>query len=332
MLLEFIIAGNFCPLFLNCLAYWLISEQMLYHINSFRKAVYLLPHEGEEGLTSSITLSLQNVFYQLQTAAQEVNTRDLLSAFGWSSAQAFMQQDIQEMMRVLLDKLEEKMKSTQVDGAIQKLFCGKSVSYIQCIHTPYKSTREEPFYDIQLDVKGCKDIYCSFEKYIHVEKLCDENQYDAGKEHGGKQDAYKGVYFSQFPPVLTIHLKRFDFDLMTMNFQKIHDHYEFPIWLDLEKYSKPPENIVVADVKSTEKASAAAENDEAPDATPIKNEYVLHSVLVHQGDVGGGHYYAYIRPSSNTNQEFVYNGKKVRIYSTYLIVFLLNLCPNSLLL
>ena len=27
------------------------------------------------------------------------------------------------------------------------------------------------------------------------------------------------------------------------------------------------------------------------------NKYLLHSVLVHAGDVGGGHYYAYIRPS-----------------------------------
>ena len=28
------------------------------------------------------------------------------------------------------------------------------------------------------------------------------------------------------------------------------------------------------------------------------NTYLLHSVLVHQGDVGGGHYYAYIRPGA----------------------------------
>lgn len=300
---------------------------MLYHINSFRKSVYLLPHQEEDALTSSITLSLQNVFYQLQTASQEVNTRDLLSAFGWSSAQAFMQQDIQEMMRVLLDKLEEKMKSTQVDGTIQKLFCGKSVSYIQCIHTPYKSTREEPFYDIQLDVKGCKDIYSSFEKYIHVEKLCDDNQYDAGKEHGGKQDAYKGVYFSQFPPVLTIHLKRFDFDLKTMNFQKIHDHYEFPIWLDLENFSNPPDNIVLADsnTNSTESASATAQSTTtAADTTRVKNQYVLHSVLVHQGDVGGGHYYAYIRPSNDTNRDHVYNAKEVKIIFCIYYYFILS--------
>lgn len=36
----------------------------------------------------------------------------------------------------------------------------------------------------------------------------------------------------------------------------------------------------------------------------ISNVYELHSVLVHAGDVHGGHYYAYIRPSSG----FAYGG------------------------
>ena len=42
-----------------------------------------------------------------------------------------------------------------------------------------------------------------------------ENQYDAGPSLG-KQDAEKGVIFTKFPPVLTVHLKRFDFDLQRM--------------------------------------------------------------------------------------------------------------------
>ena len=43
------------------------------------------------------------------------------------------------------------------------------------------------------------------------EMLEGENQYDA--ESHGKQDAKKGVTFTKFPPILTIHLKRFDFDM-----------------------------------------------------------------------------------------------------------------------
>ena len=253
---------------------------MLYHINSFRCAVYKLPHI-DENITTSTTLALQNVFRNLQTGNKEVTTKELTIAFGWTSAEAFLQQDVQEMMRILVDKLEDKMKNTVMDGFIKSLFSGNIRSYIRCINVNYESKRIEEYYDIQLDVKGCKNIYDSFDKYITIETLDGENQYAA--DQYGKQDAEKGVVFESFPPVLTIHLKRFDFDLNTMNFTKIHDYYEFPLRLELDKY-------IAKDCNDTENR--------------VPNVYVLHSVLVHQGDVGGGHYYAYIRP---TTEKFQYD-------------------------
>ena len=69
------------------------------------------------------------------------------------------------------EKLEEKMKGTSVEGTIQKLFEGHTVNYINCINVDYKSTRKEAYVDLQLDVKGCKDVYASFDKYIEVEKM-----------------------------------------------------------------------------------------------------------------------------------------------------------------
>ena len=65
------------------------------------------------------------------------------------------------------------------------MFSGKLRSYIRCVNVDYVSTREEDFYDLQLDVKGCKDIYASFDKYIAKEMLTGDNQYDA--ESLGKQ-------------------------------------------------------------------------------------------------------------------------------------------------
>lgn len=35
------------------------------------------------------------------------------------------------------------------------------------------------FADLQLDVKGCKDVYESFDKYVEVERLEGENKYHA---------------------------------------------------------------------------------------------------------------------------------------------------------
>lgn len=37
--------------------------------------------------------------------------------------------------------------------------------------------------DLQLDVKGCRDVYASFDKYVEVERLEGDNKYHA-EEHG----------------------------------------------------------------------------------------------------------------------------------------------------
>jgi ubiquitin carboxyl-terminal hydrolase 7 len=60
---------------------------------------------------------------------------------------------VQELNRVLCDKLEEKMKGTVADGTIKALFEGTLRSFIQCVHVDFESTRRETFYDISLDVK-----------------------------------------------------------------------------------------------------------------------------------------------------------------------------------
>ena len=37
--------------------------------------------------------------------------------------------------------------------------------------------------DLQLDVKGCRDVYASFDKYCEVERLEGDNKYHA-ENHG----------------------------------------------------------------------------------------------------------------------------------------------------
>jgi ubiquitin C-terminal hydrolase len=247
--------------------------QMLFHINAFRRVVYSLPHESSPGKTSVI-LALQSLFNHLQTSPTAATTQTLTRSFGWNSADAFQQQDVQEMMRVLIDKLEEYAKGSALEPALKNLFSGVLRSYIRCINIDYVSQRDEEFYDIQLDVKGFADVYASFDSYVAKELLNGDNKYDAGDERG-KQDAEKGVVFRKFPPVLTIHLKRFAFDVERMCFAKIHDNFEFPTVLDLNRY--------------------LSLDDSDDQANKDANIYRLHSVLVHSGEVYGGHYYAYIR-------------------------------------
>ena len=39
--------------------------------------------------------------------------------------------------------------------------------------------RDEEFYDLQMPVKGCKDLYASLDEYIKEETLDGENQYQS---------------------------------------------------------------------------------------------------------------------------------------------------------
>ncbi|XP_044483132.1 ubiquitin C-terminal hydrolase 12-like isoform X3 [Mangifera indica] len=249
--------------------------QTLFHIPYFRKAVYHMPTTENDMPSGSIPLALQSLFYKLQYSDSSVATKELTKSFGWDTYDSFMQHDVQELNRVLCEKLEDKMKGTVVEGTIQQLFEGHHMNYIECINVDYKSTRKESFYDLQLDVKGCRDVYASFDKYVEVERLEGDNKYHA--EQYGLQDARKGVLFIDFPPVLQLQLKRFEYDFMRDTMVKINDRYEFPLQLDLDrengKYLSP-------------------EADRS-----VRNLYTLHSVLVHSGGVHGGHYYAFIRPT-----------------------------------
>ncbi|RWR85437.1 ubiquitin carboxyl-terminal hydrolase 12 isoform X1 [Cinnamomum micranthum f. kanehirae] len=262
--------------------------QTLYHIPYFRKAVYHMPTTENDMPSGSIPLALQSLFYKLQYSDNSVATKELTKSFGWDTYDSFMQHDVQELNRVLCEKLEDKMKGTVVEGTIQQLFEGHHMNYIECINVDYKSTRKESFYDLQLDVKGCRDVYASFDKYVEVERLEGDNKYHA--EQHGLQDAKKGVLFIDFPPVLQLQLKRFEYDFMRDTMVKINDRYEFPLQLDLDR-----------------------ENGKylSPDADRrVRNLYTLHSVLVHSGGVHGGHYYAFIRPTLS-DQWFKFDDERV---------------------
>lgn len=245
--------------------------QTLYFTNQLRKAVYKMPTESDDS-TKSVALALQRVFNELQFSDKPVGTKKLTKSFGWEALDSFMQHDVQEFLRVLLDKLESKMKGTCVEGTVPKLFEGKMMSYIRCKNVDYTSTRSETFYDIQLNIKGKKNIDESFKDYIARETLDGDNKYDAG-EHG-LQDAEKGVIFSAFPPVLHLHLMRFQYDPITDCSVKFNDRFEFYEKISLDSYlqEKNPHNPA---------------------------NYTLHAVLVHSGDNHGGHYVVFINPKGD---------------------------------
>lgn len=75
------------------------------------------------------------------------------------------------------------MQGTKVEGTIGKLFEGRMHNFVECVNVDFKSTRQEVYADLQLLVRGCKNMYDSFDKFVEVEDLNGQNQYQA-EGHG----------------------------------------------------------------------------------------------------------------------------------------------------
>lgn len=223
---------------------------------------------------SNSAYTLQRLFYQLQTSHNAVSTSELTKSFGWETRHIFEQQDVQELSRKLMERMEEKMKGTKAENVLPQLFSGKIKTYISCINVDYESSRVEDFWDIQLNVSGNKDVLQSFQDYIQVEKLVGENQYFAGNEFK-LQDANKGVIFNSFPDVLHLQLKRFEYDIQRDAMMKVNARYEFPEVFDAAPFL----------------------TEDADMSEPWV--YQLHGVLVHSGDLNAGHYYAFLKPNKD---------------------------------
>lgn len=246
--------------------------QSYFFTKLFRKLVYEIPTE-KESPNNSVPMALQRSFYQMQVSNDPLDTLELTRSFGWDSGDAFTQHDVQELNRILMDRLENRMKGTPVEGALNDLFVGKMKSYIRCINIDYESSRVEDFWDLQMNVKNLKGLEESFKNYIEIELMNGENQY-AAQDHG-LQDAEKGVIFESFPPVLHLQLKRFEYDFNYDQLVKINDRYEFPETIDVSPF--------------LDKNSPQLNELDA-------HTYNLHGVLVHAGDISTGHYYTMIRP------------------------------------
>lgn len=269
--------------------------QSYFTTRKFRNLVCQIPTNEATSTDSSsnnskaVALALQRIFYLMQSSDEPVGTMELTKSFGWDSSEAFTQHDVQELNRVLMDKLESAMKGSNVENNLNDIFVGKMKSFIKCVNVPYESSRVEDFWDIQLNVKGFKNLQESFKNYIEIEMLDGENKYQAGEEYG-YQDAKKGVVFESFPPVLHLQLKRFEYDFMVDDLVKIDDFYEFPDQIDLRPYL----------------------DEELGENIKDQNwNYKLHGVLVHQGSISNGHYYAMIKPEGSSNTWLRFDDDKV---------------------
>uniref|UniRef100_A0A8C4I497 Ubiquitin carboxyl-terminal hydrolase 47 n=1 Tax=Dicentrarchus labrax TaxID=13489 RepID=A0A8C4I497_DICLA len=336
----------------------LVNQAMTCYLNSLLQTLFMTPEfrnalynwefeESEEDPVTSIPYQLQRLFVLLQTSKKRaIETTDVTRSFGWDSSEAWQQHDVQELCRVMFDALEQKWKQTEQADLINQLYQGKLKDYVRCLECGYESWRIDTYLDIPLVIRpfGASQAYGSVEEalqaFIQPETLDGPNQYFC-ERCKKKCDARKGLRFLHFPYLLTLQLKRFDFDYTTMHRIKLNDRMTFPDELDMSPF------IDVEDEKSPQTESctdSGAENEGSCHSDQMSNDFstddcvdegicldstksdssnthdtantkqswqsTLFSVMVHSGSAAGGHYYACIKSFSD-GQWYSFNDQHV---------------------
>uniref|UniRef100_A0A915CYT7 USP domain-containing protein n=1 Tax=Ditylenchus dipsaci TaxID=166011 RepID=A0A915CYT7_9BILA len=361
--------------------------QTLYMTPEFRNAIYNWKFNGNPAEeTKNIPYQLQKLFLLLQTSDKySLETKELTASFGWESNDAYDQHDVQELCRLMFDALEHRWKKTENRSLIQDLYKGTIEDYVKCLKCKTEKVKPDVFLDLPLAVKqfGATESYKSVEEamraFIKPEVLNGNNQYKCDKCNS-KQDAEKGLRITHFPYLLTIQLKRFDFDYNTLHRIKLNDRMSFPDYIDVNdfvhdstkpqssptqfshpasklsyasmaaKKSTPPPTIkeeeeprpgdrclLLPSFPTLEEIHTGARFSSADDSkgsvtvtaeecwlgvsrdsetvatmlTRGKYIYELISIMVHQGNASGGHYFAYIK-NVDQNRWFCFNDSSVQ--------------------
>lgn len=173
--------------------------QALYHIRGFRRIVFDLPFDKSE-----IPMALATVFSRMQRRSKPVSTKRLTRSFGWEASDLFEQQDAQELLHILFDRIDNVSQD-----AASKLFKGKMKRFIRGLTEKFENSHLEDYMDISLCVSGIGSLNEALEKFFETDKLVGPNQYQL--EDGKKVDAEMGTEIAETPQILCLHLRRFEY-------------------------------------------------------------------------------------------------------------------------
>jgi ubiquitin carboxyl-terminal hydrolase 7 len=253
--------GNTC--YLNA------QIQCAYHIPQVRNIVLQSGHDDDNKEQPSITAAhtaLRDLFRDMSTSTTTTSPRAFCQALG---IPIWQQQDSQEFWKLLLPAVQSPALSDLYQGAYQ--------DYIVALDGSQRERRkEEAFLDLSLDVQPTLEEVLTQLVQPELLKATEGNGWRP--EKGAPAiDAQKGIQLqsASLPPILQLHLKRFHFDWNTETTTKINAPCVFPVVLNLGQFCG---------------------TDEKDDVL-----YDLQGIVVHVGEYGEGHYYAYVRPDIQSN-------------------------------
>ena len=259
---------------LGCTCYMNSLMQTFYNIIPLRESFLRLKIEQKN---NNSLYEVQKLFFSLKFCKQKFYTpSSFVDNYDNEKLNIHQQMDIDEFFSNLIDKLENRLKSTENENIIKYFFQGRLNDVLTfqegCSH---HRTNYSSFYSIQLQIRNKKSLYESLDTLTEGELMNEDNCIFC-PQCDKKMPAVKSQNFKTLPRMLIFVLKRFEFDFNTMRRIKLNDYYEFPIELNMNKYTSEYLNNI---------------------ETKNNNIYKLKSIVIHQGSSDGGHYYAFIRDS-----------------------------------
>ncbi|TPX34515.1 hypothetical protein SmJEL517_g02840 [Synchytrium microbalum] len=226
------------------------------------------------------------------TQSHALSPDAFLSAI-WKSVPMFrgyQQQDAQEFIRYLLDRINTDLSRKNKRTIINRVFQGTLFNEVRCLKCGQVSTKEDPFLDLSLPIPErfverknkveqradpCTLDDC-LRAFTDIEELTESEKYMC-PHCKTLERAEKKLSVLGLPPVLCLHLKRFKF---TRHIRcKIDTYVRFPITdFNIAPYTR---NGVLGDAK------------------PVW--YDLYAVIVHHGSSGSGHFLAFTWSPENSS-------------------------------
>lgn len=277
--------------------------QSLFMCHEFREKIFSFDYNpnqhGEEEMC--LTRQIQILFAQLQLSVKSsVSTKGLTNSFGWSSADSFTQQDVQECMAVIFDFIEKQAMGSKLESFFSDFWQGEYTDSLTCRQCSSSRGNVNRFIDMQLQVKSQGTIEQSLATYIekeHIEGIeC--------PKCSTRTDHDKGFHLKKLPYFLSFQLKRFDLNYTTWTREKISESFTFPSLLNMTTY------MDTSDARSDgSKHYGEGNGGVCPSATDqdIDDRLITHvpgdkglsyslvAVLIHSGSAFSGHYFCYVK-------------------------------------
>ncbi|KAI1001681.1 hypothetical protein K3495_g6520 [Podosphaera aphanis] len=240
---------------------------------------------ADGGASQKLLSETQSLFSYMQNSYKKyVDPADLASSirtYEETQIDVTVQMDVDEFYNLLFDRWESQIFAPDAKQTFRSFYGGQLVQQVKSKECPHVSERLEPFSAIQCDIKGKSCLEESLQAYVDGEVMEGDNKYKCSTcdKH---VDAVKRACLKEIPDNLIFHLKRFDFNLRTLQRSKINDHFSFPKKIDLRPY----------------KVEYLLDNPEEIS----EDVFELVGILVHSGTAESGHYYSYIRERSENSQ------------------------------